>query len=340
MSGGGRGAAAPLRAAVVGVGHFGAYHAQKWARSDRAELIAVADLDGARAHAVAAEHGTAAVTDHRELIGRVDAVSVAVPTRRHEEVASPFLDAGCHVLVEKPIADDAPGARRMIDLARRRGVVLQVGHLARFHSVIEGLAADIARPLFVDAVRVAPFTARGTDVNVIFDLMVHDLDLILTLVEAPLVAADAVGARVISASEDIANARLKFASGCAATLTASRISLKTERKMRIFQVDAYFTIDFDSGRVRTLRGGDGAGTPPAGVADMAVEERVFAPGDALAREIDAFAAAIVEGTPPLVSGEDGLRALEAAIRVNRSLREHAAFVAAAGAAGNGAAAVY
>ena len=318
---------APLRCAVVGVGHFGAYHAEKLARHPRTELVAVADLDAARARAVAATHGTAAVTDCRELIGRVDAVSVAVPTRRHEAVASPFLEAGCHVLVEKPIADDTSDAERMIELARERGVVLQVGHLARFHSVIEGIAADIAKPLFVDAVRVAPFKARGTDVNVVFDLMVHDLDLILTLVDAPLIAVDAAGAPVISDSEDIASARLKFASGCIATIAASRISLKTERKMRIFQGDAYFTIDFESGRVRTIRRGAGGRRLMPGVPDMDIRELVFEPGDALQREIDAFVTAALDGTPPLVSGEDGLRALEAVLRVNRSLRQHAAFVA-------------
>ena len=326
---------APLRCAVVGVGHFGAYHAEKLARHRRTELVAVADLDAARARAVAAQHGTAAVTDCGELIGRVDAVSVAVPTRQHEAVASRFLEAGCHVLVEKPIADDMAGAERMIELARDRNVVLQVGHLARFHGVIEGIAADIANPLFVDAVRVAPFKARGTDVNVVFDLMVHDLDLILTLVDAPLIAVDAAGAPVISESEDIASARLKFASGCIATIAASRISLKTERKMRIFQGDAYFTIDFESGRVRTIRRGAGARRPMPGVPDMDVRELFFEPGDALQREIDAFVTAVLDGTPPPVSGEDGLRALEAVLRVNRSLRQHAAFVAGAGAVDTG-----
>ncbi len=323
--------AAPLRIAVVGVGHFGAFHAQKVAHNDRAELVAVADVNGARARDIAAQHGTAAVTDYRELIGQVDAVSIAVPTSQHEGIASCFLDAGCHVLVEKPIADDADSARRMIELARSRGVVLQVGHLARFHSAIEGIGTDIARPLFIDCVRIAPFKTRGTDVNVIFDLMVHDLDLILTLVDAPLIAVDAAGAPVISASEDIANARLKFADGCIATITASRISLKTERKMRIFQGDAYFTIDFDSGRMRTIRKSDSGRELMPGVPDVDIKERIFEAGDALEREIDAFVTAAVDGTPPLVSGEDGLRALEAAIRVNEALRDHAAFVAGAGA---------
>lgn len=315
--------------AVIGVGHFGAYHAEKAANLPRADLVAVVDVDPDRAAEIAAKHGTEAGTDYRDLVGRVDAVSIAVPTSQHEEVASTFLDAGCHVLVEKPIAHDLTSAERMIELARARDVVLQVGHLPRFYDVVEGLSADIARPLFIDAVRIAPFKTRGTDVNVILDLMVHDLDLILTLVDAPLVSVDAAGAPVISQTEDIANARLKFANGCVATITASRISLKTERKMRIFQGDAYFTIDFDAGRVRAIRKGDSDRELMPGVPDVNIKEEVYEEGDALEREVDAFLTSVIEGTPPLVSGEDGIRALEAALRVNESLLDHAKFVAAA-----------
>ncbi len=316
-----------LRVAVIGVGHFGAFHAEKAAANPRAELVSVADIDGERAHVIAAKCETAATTDYRDLIGKVDAVSVAVPTRHHEEVACCFLNAGCHVLVEKPIANDVASAARMVDLARKKGVVLQVGHLARFHAVVEGMGGEIERPLFIDAVRIAPFKTRGTDVNVILDLMVHDLDLILTLVDAALVEVDAAGAPVISDTEDIANARLKFANGCVATITASRISLKTERKMRIFQGDAYFTIDFDSGHVRVIRRGDSGRELMPGVPDVDIREQVYEEGDALAREMDAFVTAAIDGTPPLVSGEDGLRALEAAIRVNESLRAHSELVA-------------
>ena len=322
-------AVSPVKMAVVGVGHFGAYHADKAAKLAKADLVAVVDVDPGRGAEIAAKHNTEAVTDCRELVGRVDAVSIAVPTSQHEEVASTFLDAGCHVLVEKPIAHDLTSAQRMIELARARNVVLQVGHLPRFYDVVEGLSADIAQPLFIDAVRIAPFKTRGTDVNVILDLMVHDLDLILTLVDAPLVSVDAAGAPVISETEDIANARLKFANGCVATITASRISLKTERKMRIFQGDAYFTIDFDAGRVRAIRKGNSDRELMPGVPDVDIREEVYEEGDALEREIDAFLTAVIEGTPPLVSGEDGIRALEAALRVNESLLEHAKFVAAA-----------
>ncbi len=317
----------PVKMAVIGVGHFGAYHAEKAATLPRAELVAVADVDLGRAQEIASLHGTQAVTDYRDLIGEVDAVSIAVPTSLHEEVATPFLDSACHVLVEKPIAHDVDSATRMIELAQKRGVVLQVGHLPRFYDVVERLSADVARPLFIDAVRIAPFKTRGTDVNVILDLMVHDLDLVLTLVDAPLVSVDAAGAPVISETEDIANARLKFANGCVATITASRISLKTERKMRIFQGDAYFTIDFDASRVRAIRKSNSGRELMPGVPDVDIKEEVYEEGDALKREIDAFLTSVIEGTPPLVSGKDGLRALEAALMVNESLRAHAAFVA-------------
>ncbi len=319
--------APPVRVAVIGVGHFGAYHAEKVANLPRAELVAVADIDRSRAQEIADRHETQAVNDYRDLIGQVDAVSIAVPTSHHEEVATAFLDAACHVLVEKPIAHDIGSAMRMIELAHARGVVLQVGHLPRFYDVVERLSADVARPLFIDAVRIAPFKTRGTDVNVILDLMVHDLDLVLTLVDAPLVSVDAAGAPVISETEDIANARLKFANGCVATITASRISLKTERKMRIFQGDAYFTIDFDANRVRTIRKNNSGRELMPGVPDVDIKEEVYEEGDALEREINAFLTSVIEGTPPLVSGEDGLRALEAALKVNESLREHAEFVA-------------
>ncbi len=316
-----------VRVAVVGVGHFGAYHADKVAALATAELVAVADRDPARAQAVAAKHGVRWATDYRSLASDVDAVSVTVPTVAHEEVAAAFLAAGKHVLVEKPIAHDLPAARRLIALAAARGVVLQVGHLPRFYGVVAALKEKLGRPLFIDAVRIAPFKPRGTDVNVILDLMVHDLDLIAALVDAPLVAVDAAGAAVISGFEDIANARLKFATGCVATMTASRISLKTERKMRIFQDDAYLTVDFDQRTIRVIR--KKAGELAPGIPNVEIEDRVYEDGDPLAAEIASFIAAIQGGTPPLVSGEDGLRALEGAIRVNDALKEHAAFVARA-----------
>lgn len=320
----------PLSMAVVGVGHFGRYHAQKIARLPGVRLTALADLDGDRAATVAREleaEGAAPepVTDHRALLGRVDAVSVVVPTLSHVDIALEFIESGADVLVEKPIANDLQGGRRLVEAARRHGRILQVGHLERFSGVAESLRESLNRPLFIDSVRIGPFKPRGTDVSVILDLMIHDLDLILSLVDAPILSVDAAGAPVFSEREDIASARLKFDNGCIANITASRISLKTERRMRIFQPDAYISVDFDKRAIRTVRKGSGA-SPFPGVPPVAIAERDYSEGDPLEREMAAFVAAVRARSAPIVSGEDGLRALDAAIQVTESLRRHAAFV--------------
>lgn len=310
--------------AVVGVGHFGRYHAEKIAAMPEARLVAVVDRDGSRARKLARQFDADWSDDYRTVLGRVDAASVVVPTSEHFRVARDLLDAGVHVLVEKPITDEVASARALADLARDRGLVLQVGHLVRFTGVVDALRAQIVRPLYIDSVRIAPYKPRGTDVNVILDLMVHDLDLILSFVDSPVLSIDAAGAPVISPSEDIASARIKFANGCIANITASRISLKTERKMRIFQPDTYVTVDFDQGRVRTLKRGKGLSLP--GVPNIDSSETTFEETDALARQIAAFVDSVANGKPPVVSGEDGVKALDAAMRVTESLRDHAEFV--------------
>ena len=318
-----------MRMAVVGVGHFGRAHAEKIAGMARAELVAVADRDAERAAGVGRALGVEAVADYRELPANIEAVSVAVPTLAHYEVAAAFIDRGVHVLVEKPITHDIESARKLIAAAKERGVVLQVGHLARFSGVTEAARQKIKRPLYIECVRIAPYKPRGTDVNVVMDLMIHDLQLVLSVVGAPIDAVDAVGAPVLSQSEDIANARLRFDTGCVANLTASRISLKTERKMRIFQADAYMTVDHDAETMRTMwRSGDsGSGVPKIEFDEATVRTET----DALEREIEAFLDAAIGGAEVAVSGEEGLRALDAAIRVNDSLRAHAAFVSRAAA---------
>jgi predicted dehydrogenase len=216
-----------LRTAVVGVGHFGAWHAEKYAHSQRCELVAVADIDGARAAAVGEPLGVAATADHRQLIGAVDAVSVCVPTGAHYQVAREFLEAGVHVLVEKPMTGRLETADRLIAIAERRGLVLQVGHIERFSSAYFALEKLVTRPLYFESYRIAPYRARGVDVDVVLDLMIHDIDLILALVDSPVASVDAVGAPVLSAQEDIASTRVKFANGCVASITASRVSAKT-----------------------------------------------------------------------------------------------------------------
>jgi len=317
-----------LRLGVAGVGHFGNYHAAKIAASTAAELVAVADSDGARAETVAATYGVTGYADPRDLIGQIDAVSIAVPTKAHFEVARMFLEAGIHVLLEKPIADNLADAERLVALAQEKNLTLQIGHLPRFSGAAEFLHNRLDNPLFIESLRIAPFKPRGTDVSVVLDLMIHDLDFILSLVQAPIASIDAAGAPVFTDSEDIANARVKFANGCIANITASRISLKTERQMRIFQADAYIAVDFDKRKTRII--GKKIAGPVGGFSDVDMEEESYEEVDELEREIEAFIAAARDGTPPVVSGQDGLRALEAALSVSASLSANWDIVQAAG----------
>src|SRR5450631_777859 len=246
-----------LRTAVIGVGYLGNFHAQKYAAIPGVELVGVVDSDARRAAEIAAALGTTSFSDHRELIGRVDAVSVVVPTQFHHAVAKDFLAAGVHVLIEKPITVTIAEADDLIALADKNGVVFQVGHLERFNPVLVALDDILQEPLFIESVRIAPFKPRGTDVNVVLDLMIHDIEIIQHIVKSPVERVDAVGAPVFTGEEDIANARILFKNGCVANVTASRISLKSERKMRIFQRNAYITLDFQNRKVLVAQKGSG-----------------------------------------------------------------------------------
>ena len=274
------GAAGALRLGVVGAGHFGRYHAQKMAALGGARLVAVADVDADRAAAVADPLGTDAVSDHRALIGHIDAVSVAVPAAAHYAVVKDFLDAGIHVLVEKPFTETVATAQELTALAEAKGLVLQVGLIERFSDAFRAVAPRITRPLYIESIRVGPFSERGTDVSVVLDLMIHDIDIILALVDAPVADIDAVGTPVFSGSEDIANARLKFANGCVANVTASRVSLKTERSLRIFQPDTYVKVDHGERSVRIARRKD-RNAPLTGPDGVELEHLRFEQGDAL-----------------------------------------------------------
>jgi predicted dehydrogenase len=306
-----------VRAAVIGAGYLGRFHAQKYAALERAELLAIADPEPLARERLAAELGVAGVADHRELLGRVDAVSVVTPTPLHFSIARDFLDAGAHVLVEKPITVTVDEARELVALAAARKRVLQVGHLERFNPAIVAVEGLLDRPRFIESNRLAPFKPRGTDVSVVLDLMIHDIDLIQNIVGSAVTSIDAVGAPVFTDEIDIANARIRFANGCVADVTASRISMKSERKLRVFQADAYLSIDLQQKVLTLVRKGDAlaAGEMPK----VAIEERSFDPGDALRDEIESFLRAIESGSRPVVSGEDGLAALETAIRIGELL---------------------
>jgi predicted dehydrogenase len=310
-----------LRTAVVGAGYLGRFHAQKYAAIPTSKLIGIADVTAETRAKVVAELGVPAHADYRELLGRVDAVSIATPTPQHYEIASAFLEAGAHVLVEKPITTTVEEARKLTDLAERRGKVLQVGHLERFNPGILALDRVLTHPRFVESHRLAPFKQRGTDVNVVLDLMIHDIDIIQNIVHAPIASVDAIGTSVFSGGLDIVNARIRFTNGCVANTTASRVSLKTERKLRIFQDDAYMSVDLQQKILTVVRKSD---APPEGeLPQVRIDEQSFEQGDALRTEIEAFLDCVAHGKPPLVSGEDGLRALETAIRITEQVAGHA-----------------
>jgi predicted dehydrogenase len=302
-----------LRCAVVGAGYLGRFHAQKYAALADCELVGVADPSREARDRLHTELGVAGFADHHELLGRVDAVSIATPTASHHAVARDFLEAGSHVLVEKPITATAEEARDLIAVAAARGRVLQVGHLERFNPVVRAVASELTAPRFIESNRLAPFKPRGTDVSVVLDLMIHDIDLIEHVVRSPIASIDAIGAPVFTDEIDIANARIRFANGCVADVTASRISLKAERKLRVFQPDAYLSIDLQQKLLTVVRRPESLGED--GLPRVNLEERSFGQGDALLDEIRSFADVARGGGRPVVSGEDGLRALETATRI-------------------------
>jgi predicted dehydrogenase len=302
-----------IRTAVIGVGYLGRFHAQKYASLDDSDLVAVVDSDSATRRRVADEVGCQAVADYHEILDTVDAVSIATPTPLHFPVARDCLEHGVHVLVEKPITETLNEGRELVKIAARSGRILQVGHLERFNEAILALKGTLGTPRFIESHRLAPFKERGTDVNVVLDLMIHDIDLIQSLVGRPLESIDAVGTSVFSSGLDIANARIRFEGGCVANTTASRVSMKMERKLRLFQDDAYISIDLQQKVLTIVRKPAPDAKGPLG--QVSLEELSYEQGDALKMEIEAFLRSIREGKPPVVSGEDGLRALETAIRI-------------------------
>jgi predicted dehydrogenase len=309
-----------IRAAVIGVGYLGRFHAQKYAQLADCTLVGVVDSQAETAERVAAELRAPHCGDYRELLGKVDAVSVATPTPTHHEIARAFLESGAHVLVEKPITETIAQAQELIGVARNAGRVLQVGHLERFNPAIVAAEPLLSEPGFIECQRLAPFRERGTDVNVVLDLMIHDIDLVQMIVGSEVATLDAIGTPVFSSEVDIANARLRFEGGCVANVTASRVSLKTERKLRVFRSDAYLSIDLQQKILTVIRKREGV--PPTGELPVHIEEQSFEQGDALLAEIQAFLAAARGRGRVVVSAEDGLRALRTAIAITERVRAH------------------
>lgn len=302
-----------LKTAVIGVGYLGKFHAQKFAEIPGSDLVAVVDVDEQVRESIANDLGVDAVGDYRKLIGAVDAVSVVVPTPAHFEVAEAFLASGTNVLVEKPITETIEQATHLIDTARKRETILQVGHLERFNPAVRALKPLLDNPRFVESVRIAPYQERGTEVDVVLDLMIHDIDLVQYIAGSPIERLEAVGAAVITDKPDVANARIRFQNGCVANVTASRTSLKVERKIRIFQQACYFSADLHQKAVSVYR--KGASTIGDMKLPISIEQLECDGDDALRLEIESFLQAIRDGTPPVVSGEDGRQALETAMDI-------------------------
>ncbi len=327
-----------LKVAVVGVGAWGENHARVYHQLPQAELVAVADVDGVRAREVASRFDTRAVTDYHDLIGQVEAASIVVPTALHHQVAREFLEAGVAVLLEKPMTRTLREADDLVALAAQRGVPLQVGHIERFNPVIRAMAELDITPKFIECHRLSPLSLRIQDVGVVLDLMIHDLDVILQLVQAPIRKVDAVAVAVMGEHEDIANARIVFQTGCVANVTASRVALKKMRKIRVFSPDSYISLDYDQKRgeiyktsplLRRIR------LPVEGMeAETIADLRNFKFGDLLTIkqmemddaeplrfELESFLEAVRQGTPPAVPGEHGRRAVAAAQMVLDAIAE-------------------
>jgi len=301
-----------IRAAVVGVGYLGRFHAQKYRALDDVELVGVCDLDAAAGRAVAENVATRYYPDYRELAGLVDAVTIAASTTAHFALAKFFLEHGVHVLVEKPMTRTSREAAELNELAARRGLKLQVGHVERFNNALLSAREGLTAVRFIECHRLAPFKGRGADVNVILDLMIHDLDVILSLVGAKPVNVSAVGIPVLTDDVDIANARIEFANSAIANVTASRASTSAQRMVRVFQPNQYVAIDFGGGEVRRVTR---TGAPSEGMAALKSESWNLEKGDALLAETRSFVDAIVEDRPCEVSGEDGYAALALAEQI-------------------------
>jgi predicted dehydrogenase len=301
-----------VKAAVIGVGHIGREHARIYSLLDNVDFVGVCDIDEAVARRVAQQHRVRAFSNPAELLDLVDCVSVATPTSSHYEVALPFLQRGRSVLIEKPITNSVETAQALVEAAHKSGAILQVGHIERFNPVLRSLQPLLTHPRFIEAHRLSPYPGRSTDIGVVLDLMIHDLDVILSLVQSPIVSIDAVGVPVLSVGEDIANARIRFENGCVANITTSRISPDKLRKIRIFQEDTYISLDYQN---------------QAGEIYRKVESRITREKvpvnkeEPLRLELASFVECVCNKDKPVVSGEQGSAALEVAMQITNQIMQ-------------------
>ncbi len=301
------------------MGYLGKFHAQKYASLAESQLIGIADPNPA-SQALAAELGCQHFTDYTQLAGQVDAVSIVTPTQTHFEIAQFFLQQGIHVLLEKPMTVTVDEAQTLIDLARKNKLILQIGYLERFNPIVVQAQSTLNSPRFIESIRIMEFNPRNKDVNVVLDLMIHDIDLITSMVNANIASIDASGTRVLSQDIDIANARIHFENGCVANVTASRISLKPERKLRIFQEDAYLSLDLHQRQGSILRKGQGEMFP--GIPNIDRNTLTATESDPLKDEIADFLHCILHQTPPRVTGEQGKQSLSIALAITAQINQN------------------
>lgn len=321
-----------LNVGVIGVGHLGSLHAKMYAEIESANFVGVFDIEEQKRKEIAAKYKVKAFASLHELLNAVDAVSIATVTTTHFEVAKQALMAGKHVLIEKPITSTLAEADELIALAKEKGITIQVGHIERFNPAIISLESYQLKPMFIESHRLAQFKPRGTDVAVVLDLMIHDIDIILSLVNSSVARVDANGVAVVSDTPDIANARLQFQNGCVANVTASRISQKTMRKMRLFQHNAYIAIDFQQGSADVFRlGKEGEGSIWSTMLlgqigegkkkrSIIYEQPEIKKINALKYELESFINAVQTNTRPAVNGEDGRHALEVAQEIMNKIQ--------------------
>ncbi len=310
-----------IRVGVIGVGYLGKFHAEKYAALPEAQLIGVVDTDAARAAKVAEQFKTLAFSDPKDLIGRVDAVSIVVPTIFHHHIAKPFLEQGIHVLLEKPVTASLEQADELISLSARNGVILQVGHIERFNPAVAAIRSMIKSPRYMTAERAAPFTVRCTDVSVILDLMIHDLDIVMDLAGSAPKEVSAAGASLITDEADMAIARIVFENGCVADVVASRVSDEKKRLLRVFDGEKVYQSDYQAQQVSVSSKGESA------VQELVAQQLTIDRRDTLADEIKAFVRSAADGTRPLVSGIEGRRALALATTITENIKQgHTGFV--------------
>ena len=300
-----------IRTAVIGTGYLGRFHAQKYMELPNSKLVGIVDIDKARAEEVAKETNTQPYDDYTELFGKVDAVSIVTPTDTHAKIGKALLAEGIDVLIEKPMTVTTEEAAELVTLAKEKGAILQVGHLERFNAAIVALEGRVDNPVFIESHRLAPFNLRALDVDVVLDLMIHDIDIILSLVDSEIESINATGVPVVSGKVDIANARLTFKNGCVANITASRVSKEPQRRIRLFQHDAYIAIDYAAQNISISRLDRSKG----GLPSIVEEELNIKKVDSLKEEIIAFLNSVTTRKKPSVSGEDGKRALMVAAQI-------------------------